>query len=394
MIGSGKFELRWKLQQDIFRLQVGVDDLALAVQKVQRHGNVTDHVFHHLDRYTSVVVRLDDTEQIAPQHAERHAHVPSVRAVVKEGVRKRRNALGMRYVRHHRNLVRILGAKVGIHLRLASFAFRNDAVQKFNLVHRRFGVMLGRLLHLDRQELVDQIGCRCLRLAHKVAILDHPHRREVSPTKFFDDDVSLVVHLSDLDGVVPPRLVPIFSFVLVIGIILGRLTTTVRLMFVAAILFLVITPATIVTVAQPSFATADIINVVIIAVVAAVVVVIIISSGPAVLVASSVLAATATLERGNVTTTTTTSDLPRLTSKHIGDAVVGPPTLGTVDVQVLQPIQVHQHILFLLVLPLVVIVVVKERVGILKHLRGAVGIAVDDGIGNGGEGQHFVAGQA
>mmetsp|Transcript_3972 Transcript_3972/g.9336 ORF Transcript_3972/g.9336 Transcript_3972/m.9336 type:complete len:224 (-) Transcript_3972:516-1187(-) len=129
IIGSGKLELRWKLQQDVLWLQVGVDDFALAVQKVQRHGDVADQIFHHRDRYASVVVRLDHTQQIAPQHLECHAHMPSVRAVVKEGVRKRRNALRMRYVRYHRNLICILGGKVDIQLRLASSAFRHDAVQ-------------------------------------------------------------------------------------------------------------------------------------------------------------------------------------------------------------------------------------------------------------------------
>ena len=106
-----------------------MDDFALAVQKVQRHGNVADHIFHHWDRYASVVVRLDHTQQIAPQHLERHAHMPSVRAVVKEGVRKRGNALRMRYIRYHRNLIRVLGGKVGIQLGLTSSAFRHDAVQ-------------------------------------------------------------------------------------------------------------------------------------------------------------------------------------------------------------------------------------------------------------------------
>jgi hypothetical protein len=59
-----------------------------------------------------------------------------------------------------------------------------DAIEQFDFVHRSFGIMLGRLLHLHGKELL------LLTALNRFPIFHHPYGRKMTPAQFLDDDIS------------------------------------------------------------------------------------------------------------------------------------------------------------------------------------------------------------
>ena len=98
--------------------------------------------------------------------------------------------LGVVYYLGGRYPVPILGVGRGGMLGVTAFGLGGNAVEEFDLVHCRFGVVFGRFLDLESVEEKTGVegfgGC-----FFYIAVLDHPDSREVAPAEFFNDYISV-----------------------------------------------------------------------------------------------------------------------------------------------------------------------------------------------------------
>lgn len=72
--------------EDIFGLEISMDDPADAIEEVQSHQDLPGDLLDDIDRQSLAVVLLQDLPQVDPQDFEHHAEVVAIGPLVEEGV--------------------------------------------------------------------------------------------------------------------------------------------------------------------------------------------------------------------------------------------------------------------------------------------------------------------
>ena len=75
--------------EDVFRLEVGVDDAAASVHVVQAEEDLLADLAHEPNWYTLGLMSLDEAEEIFAQDLENHADVNTIWALMLEVVEER-----------------------------------------------------------------------------------------------------------------------------------------------------------------------------------------------------------------------------------------------------------------------------------------------------------------
>lgn len=174
------------LDEDVFGLEVGVDDAAFAVQVVQAQQHLLGDLLDQRHGDAAVVPALDEAQQVLAQHLEHHAHVGAVGALVLKRVQQADDVLA--------------AGVVGIGL--------DNLIEQLDLVDGRLGVVRGGPHHLERNVFAVAVVAR------------QPHGREVAPSQLAHHRVPAVLEvLANLDGMVA-ALAVVFG-ILLVGRVLG-----------------------------------------------------------------------------------------------------------------------------------------------------------------------------
>lgn len=175
----------------VFRLQVSVDDATHAVHVVQSQQKLSCDVPHHWQRNASVVILLDERQQVLAEYLEGHDVMLAVQRVVEELVK-------------HLQVVRVIPR--GLQLRilvvlpqkllpLRVFEVGSHVEQYFLFFVGRLGVLFSALLYLQGVELF-------------VAELEgQPDSAEVTPAQFGEQYVLGIYYFSDVSCMVSVHMV-------------------------------------------------------------------------------------------------------------------------------------------------------------------------------------------
>lgn len=109
------------LNQDVFGLQIGVNDAALSVQIVQAEQDLLGDLFDQRHGDTTVVPSLNQAKQVFSQYFKDHANVCAMRTLVLERIEEANDVLAARMI-----------------------GFRSyDAIEELDLIDGRLSVMSG-----------------------------------------------------------------------------------------------------------------------------------------------------------------------------------------------------------------------------------------------------------
>mmetsp|Transcript_861 Transcript_861/g.2098 ORF Transcript_861/g.2098 Transcript_861/m.2098 type:complete len:281 (-) Transcript_861:557-1399(-) len=170
-------------QQHILGLQVRVYHAMLSVQVVKCDEELACNVAHDFQRYSVVVVTLDEREQVVTERLEDHAHMQSIRPAHVERVKQSHDIL--------------------VAFRVAACNLPQDG----HFVTCSLGVVFGALLHLERAERVGFVRRS-----------NEPHCGKVPPPELLEHAVACAaftwpVHVVHPDVVVSPSSVPFYALV-------------------------------------------------------------------------------------------------------------------------------------------------------------------------------------
>lgn len=155
--------------KDVFGLQVGVDDAALAVEVVEAEQDLLCDLLDEGHGDAAVVPPLDQTEQVLSEHLKHHADVDAIGALVVEGVEEA-DDMGAAGV-----------VLVGV----------DDLLEQLDLVEGGLGVVGGGSHDLEGDVLTRGV------------VSGQPDGGEMTPAKLAHDGVlAVLVLLADLDWVV------------------------------------------------------------------------------------------------------------------------------------------------------------------------------------------------
>lgn len=174
--------------EDVFGLEVGVDDAALAVEVVEAQQDLFCDLLDQRHGDAAVVPALDEAQQVLAEDFKDHAHVDAVRALVVERVEQADDVLAAGVV-----LVRV-----------------DDFFEQLDLVEGGFGVVGGGADDLEGDVLAVGVVAR------------QPDGGEVAPAQLAHDGVlAVLVLLADLDGVVAALAVVLGVFLVggVVGLV-------------------------------------------------------------------------------------------------------------------------------------------------------------------------------
>lgn len=73
-------------EEHVFGFEIGVDDSANSIQKVEAHEDLSGNLFDEVEGESFVVVPFEDFEQVDSEYLEDHAEVVSVGSLIEEGV--------------------------------------------------------------------------------------------------------------------------------------------------------------------------------------------------------------------------------------------------------------------------------------------------------------------
>ena len=130
--GAYNFLLR-ETQQHVFRLEIGVDDLAEPVQEVQSDEDLLGYDASEVHRNSLVAVALDNLEQIHSEDLEYHAKVVSVGPPVDEAVQQLNN---LAVVSREEFLRLILRRRRKKYIWILGFAFFGTMVSRTGALNR------------------------------------------------------------------------------------------------------------------------------------------------------------------------------------------------------------------------------------------------------------------
>lgn len=176
------------LNQDIFGLQISVNDATLPVQIVQAKQDLLGNLLDQRHGNTTMVPSLNQAKQVFSQYFKDHANVCAVRALVLERIEEANDMLSARMI-----------------------GFRSyDAIEELDLIDGGLGVMSGRADNFQRHMLT------------AVVVPGKPDCREMAPAQLADDCVLSILELfANLDGVVTALAVILGIFF--VGGVLGRI---------------------------------------------------------------------------------------------------------------------------------------------------------------------------
>lgn len=175
------------LNEDVFGLEVGVDDAALAVQVVEAKQDLFGDLLHQRHGDTAVVPSLNQAEQVLAQYLKDHADVGAVGALVLKRVEEAHDMLA--------------AGMLGLGL--------DDAVEELDLVDGRLGVVGGGTDDLEGDMLA------------VLVVAGQPDGGEVAPAELAHNSVLVVLEVfANLDRVVP-ALAVVFGILLVGGVLGG-----------------------------------------------------------------------------------------------------------------------------------------------------------------------------
>lgn len=173
--------------QDVFGLEIGVDDAALAVEIVEAEEDLLGDLLDEGHGDAAVVPALDEAEEVLAEDLKDHADVGAVGALVLKGVEEADDMLA----------AGVVGGGL------------DDAVEKLNLVDGGLGIMSG-----GADDLEGDVLSVCV-------VAGEPYGGEVTPAELANDGVfALFEVFANLDGVIA-ALAIIFGILLVGGVFRG-----------------------------------------------------------------------------------------------------------------------------------------------------------------------------
>ena len=157
------------LNQDIFGLQVGVDDATFTVHVVETQQDLLGDLFYQGHGDASMIPSLDETQKILAQHLKHHADVHAVGPAMLKGIQQADDMFSSRM------------AWLGL----------DDLVEQLDFVDGRFRVVGGRADDLERD------------MAIRDRVSGQPDGRKMAPAQLADYDIApVLVGLADAYGVV------------------------------------------------------------------------------------------------------------------------------------------------------------------------------------------------
>mmetsp|Transcript_26330 Transcript_26330/g.69227 ORF Transcript_26330/g.69227 Transcript_26330/m.69227 type:complete len:238 (+) Transcript_26330:1387-2100(+) len=191
--------------ENVFGLQVRVDDTADSMQVVQTNQRVSRNLAYGLQRNALEIPLLDEGQQIGTHGLENHADMFPIGTIMLKVVHQLDHAREGHVRKDVSKGTALCGVPVAQATTLGSFR------EKFNFIIGRFGVMWSTLLDLHRDKT-----------ARVLTVLAQPHRGEVSPTELGDDTIPAVVHLTHRHDVVTPFAITVRPLVIALHVIVLR----------------------------------------------------------------------------------------------------------------------------------------------------------------------------
>jgi hypothetical protein len=172
-------------EQDVFRLDVRVDDSAAFVQELQSRQQLAGNLLDEREGRSAIVVGRDDFEHVEAEHLKDHANVRAVRADDAKVVEELDNVLGA----------------------LSGFVAFAHAFEQLDFVLGRLGVLLGGFDDFEGN------------MAIALQVTTQPDGGEVAPAELTDHAIAHSENIADDDTVIAAEAVVGIILAIRVGIV-------------------------------------------------------------------------------------------------------------------------------------------------------------------------------
>lgn len=169
-------------------------DLAHPVNVVKTYEALACQLSNKWKRHSFVVVSFNDLKEIHTQNLKNHNKMLSIWTVMDKGIQQLSTMWAFRYnsvlcYSRHQMLI-CLVIFFNRSCPFVSFPILGDLVENIHLIISSFNIVLGTFLNFQGN------------VAIEFKILSKPNSREMSPSKFLNDNVSIKQYLSYVDWVI------------------------------------------------------------------------------------------------------------------------------------------------------------------------------------------------